>query len=94
MEINSIGVKYLGGWGDGSEYNLAQAQAGQAASLEDIFKTIRKYSKKDREYLREKWRKLYLFYVHNLLEEEDQNAAMNDQYLRSIDKHLDLERSI
>ena len=88
MDFRPVGIKYWGGWGDGS--GTAMNSAGSAASLDGIMKTLKKYSPRDKKYLREKWRKNYLFYVNNLFDDEDQALVLNDNYLKSIDRELGL----
>lgn len=88
MDFNPVGIKYWGGWGDGSDQ--ASAIAGSAASVNDIIKTLKKYSLRDRRYIRDKWRKNYMFYANSLLNEEDQLLALNDNYQKNIDKQLGL----
>lgn len=88
MDFNPVGIKYWGGWGDGSDPGVNFN--ANAASADEIFKILKKYSQRDRRYIREKWRKHYLFYATALLNEEDQMLALNDNYQKNIDKHLGL----
>jgi hypothetical protein len=88
MDFNPFGIKYLGGWGDGSDPGMPLAES--AGSVDEIIRSLKKYSLRDRRYIREKWRKHYLFYASSLLNEEDQMLALNDNYQKSIDKHLGL----
>jgi len=89
VDINPVGMKYWGGWGDGSDV-VSQAQENIVPTNE-IFKILRKYTKRDKEYIRKKWRKRYLQMVVLLLDEEDEELQMtvlNDGYLKKIDKEL------
>ena len=88
MDFNPVGIKYWGGWGDGSDSSVSMA--GVTGSVDEIIKSLKKYSLRDRRYIREKWRKHYLFYASSLLNEEDQMLALNDNYQKSIDKQLGL----
>lgn len=88
MDFNPVGIKYWGGWGDGSDPGVSLS--GSAGSVDEIIRSLKKYSLRDRRYIREKWRKHYLFYTSSLLNEEDQMLALNDNYQKSIDKQLGL----
>jgi hypothetical protein len=88
-EYNPISFKYLTGWG-GEPDSIVTPGAIAGASLEEVCKLLRKYSRKDREFFRNKWRELYLFYINALLEEPTKELAVNDGYFRKIDKNLDL----
>lgn len=88
-DYNPISIKYLTGWGELAETVVPDNVIAQA-STDDIIKLLKKYSKKEREYFRDQWRKLYLFYSKALLEEEDQQLAADDEYLKRINKELDL----
>lgn len=87
MDFNPIGTKYWGGWGDGTEVSFSRDSAS-AGAMDDIFKTLKKYSLRDRNYIKGKWRQRYLFYVTSLLEEEDQVAVLNDFYMKEIEKDI------
>ena len=84
-EYNPISFKYLTGWGD---VDLTVPQVVAAASIEEILKTLKKFSAKERAYFLDKWRKSYHFYAGALLEEEDAQKACADEYLKKIEKEL------
>ncbi len=84
MDLNPIGIKYLGGWGEAA----SMSGLGNVASMDEIYKTIKKYSLRDRKYIRDKWRKHYLFYAETLLDSEDHIIAAKDSYLKNLDKNL------
>jgi adenine-specific DNA methylase len=87
MQIPPRGIKYLAGWGDAADFT---STTSAAASVSDIIKALKKYSKRDRDYIKEKWAKRYRFYASELLEEEDLMAALDDGYLKKLNKKLDL----
>lgn len=98
MTINNyqpISFKYLTGWGGelADETNTANAAAALAAgaSLDDIKKLLRKQTRRDRENLRDRWKKLYEFYSGELLDEQTQQQALTDGYLKSIDHDFNLD---
>ncbi|MDR1452904.1 MAG: hypothetical protein LBJ25_02895 [Candidatus Margulisbacteria bacterium] len=82
---NPVSFKYLTGWGD---VDLSAAPVAQAATIEDIFKALKKFSAKEREYFRDKWREAYRFYASVLLESDDAEAACGDEYLQKIEREL------
>jgi len=84
-EYNPISFKYLTGWGD---VDLTAPQLAAVASVEDILKTLKKFSAKEREYFRDKWRKSYRFYAAALLDGEDVEQACGDEYLKKIEREL------
>jgi hypothetical protein len=84
-EYNPVSFKYLTGWGD---VDLSAAPAVQAATIEDVFKALKKFSAKEKAYFRDKWREAYRFYACALLEEADAEAACGDEYLKKIAKEL------
>ncbi|GBR75749.1 hypothetical protein NO2_0392 [Candidatus Termititenax persephonae] len=84
-EYSPISFKYLTGWGD---VDLTMPQVATAATLEDILKTLKKFSAKEREYFRNKWRQVYRFYAEALLDPEDAEKACGDDYLKKIEREL------
>lgn len=87
MDFNPVGIKYWGGWGDGSDVSFSR-DAASASTMLDIFKAIKKYSVRDRKYLKDKWKERYLFYAMALLDDEDQLAVLNDFYMKNIEKEI------
>jgi len=85
-DYNPISFKYLTGWGD---VELAAPQVSTNASIEEIFKMLKKYSPKDKQYFKDQWRKVYGFYANALLEEEDAGLALSDEYLKKVERELD-----
>ena len=85
VNYDPISFKYLTGWGD---VELAAPQVAANASIEEIFKALKKYSSKDRQYFKDQWRKAYSFYAQTLLEEEDVPLAVADEYLKKIEREL------
>ena len=84
-DYNLVSFKYLTGWGD---VELAAPQVSANASIEEIFKMLKKYSPKEKQYFKDQWRKAYGFYANALLEEEDAGFALSDEYLKKIEKEL------
>jgi hypothetical protein len=90
-----ISFKYLTGWGgelaDATNTANATAALAAGASLDDIKKLLRKQTRRDRENLRDRWKKLYSFYAGELLDEQTQAEAQTDGYLKSLDHELNLD---
>ncbi|GBR73766.1 hypothetical protein NO1_1069 [Candidatus Termititenax aidoneus] len=82
---NPVSFKYLTGWGD---VDLTAQPVTQAATIEDIFKALKKFSAKEKAYFRDKWREAYRFYAGALLEEADVETACGDEYLKKIEREL------
>ncbi len=90
MGVGPVGMKYWGGWGDGTDVTSGQTVQNIIPTSE-IFKLLRKYTRRDKEYIHKKWRKKYLQYVALLLNEDDEEAqlmALNDNYLKRLDREL------
>ena len=83
-DYNPISFKYLTGWGD---VDLTP-QIPVNASIEEIYKMLKKFPLKDRQYFKDQWRKAYGFYAKALLDDPDTETALNDDYLRKIAREL------
>jgi hypothetical protein len=84
-DYNLISFKYLTGWGD---VELATPQVSTTASIDEIFKMLKKHSPKEKQYFKDQWRKAYGFYANALLEEDDAKLAVLDEYLKKIEREL------
>lgn len=78
---NQYSAKYLDGWGDDIDKDLKPA--GSKKSFKSVFS---KFSKKDRQYFQDQWRSRYLGFSEALLEEDELQQALNDGYLKKIEK--------
>ncbi|MDR1996827.1 MAG: hypothetical protein LBQ83_00660 [Candidatus Margulisbacteria bacterium] len=85
-EYNTISFKYLTGWGD---VDLTVPQVAANASIDEIFKLLKKAPPRDRQYFKDQWRKAYSFYAKALLEDTDVETALDDEYFKKIERELD-----
>lgn len=77
---NKFSAKYLDGWGDIE--NSKPIPKDKKRSFDQLFN---QFSKKDQEFFRNMWRTRYLGMMERLLDEELQQVALNDGYLRRIE---------
>ena len=83
-DYNPISFKYLTGWGD---VDLTP-QVSVNASIDEIYKMLKKFSARDRQYFKEQWRKAYSFYAKALLADTDAETAIQDEYLQKVAREL------
>jgi hypothetical protein len=88
MNINdNFSTRYLDGWGEGEE-SLKLIRDVDKNDINGLLRVLAKFSKRDKEFFRSSWRKRYLALMESLLEEQDQPNALNDGYLKKVDKAL------
>ena len=89
--VDTIGMRYLGGWGGDFDSDVSSAQASQGQVFDMLVRRMRQRSRDERESVYKKWKQRYESMAQALFEDEDcQKMMQEDTYLKKVRKDLNL----